>query len=326
MSIIVGLLEQAGVSIHRGAGSEINICCPFCSERGETPDTRFRLGINTATGAAQDFNCSWKSRGLIYTARELARVLGVRLSMAEVFRARPEAPIKREKPIHETQLAVVGLPEEYEPFEGKLDEFGIQARGYLEKRGVSTLQLVKHRIGFAVFGTLAWRVLFPVLDHKNRVVGCVGRDFTGRQKPKYLNTQGIKLLWNAHREASTAIVVEGVLDALHVESALLQVRDTVAVARLGSTVTPLQLKQLSKYDKVIVIPDWDLAGVHGGAKTCQIFAEHRLSTYIAVPEAMTGEDPGDMEAGRILDVIGSAIPWSASAARRMRLAATRMAI
>jgi len=41
---------------------EIMVCCPFCPENGETPDTRFRLGLNTRSGIGHCFNCGAKGR------------------------------------------------------------------------------------------------------------------------------------------------------------------------------------------------------------------------------------------------------------------------
>ena len=61
---IVEALEAAGIEVRPGASDEeIWMCCPFCQERGESPDGRFRLGVNIRTGQGQCFNCSWKGRG-----------------------------------------------------------------------------------------------------------------------------------------------------------------------------------------------------------------------------------------------------------------------
>ena len=141
-----------------------------------------------------------------------------------------------------------------------------KARKYLRERQVSTLQIVRHKIGYAASGAYGWRIIFPVLMENGKVCGYTGRDFTTHQKPKYLNSTGYKGLWNAQRRARTAVVVEGIMDALRVEKALLRARDAVAVARLGSIITPLQMDQLKQFEQVIIFPDQDKPGVEGAVK------------------------------------------------------------
>lgn len=255
----------------------------------------------------------------MYTSRQLCRIFGLRFNPSALAKQRPS----KIEPTKKKSEVVAGLPAEYEDFAHELDSIGYKARKYLRSRGVSTLQLVKHRIGFAAAGEMAWRILFPVIDSDGVVHGVVGRDFSGNQSPKYLNTRGMKLLWNAHRTARTVVVVEGVMDALRVEKALLQMRDAIAVARLGSTITSNQLDQLKMFEQIVVIPDWDRAGVVGAIELCGRCAARGSSVAISIPAAMTGTDPGEMSENEIVEHIKDAVPWSVHAERRMRLAATR---
>lgn len=321
---IVAVLEQAGVDMRDGpTRSEIRVCCPFCVERGEKQaDTRFRLGINIESGIAHDYNCHWSSRaGVLGIARLLASAYRIRF----VFGKRYSTKVRKQ--VKETPRAGKRLPKEYESFaDGHGDTVAKRAKAYLESRGISTLQTIKHKIGFAAAGPLAWRVLFPVVDESGAIAGCVGRDFSGMQRVKYLNTKGIKLLWNAHTQGSVAVVVEGVIDALRVETALMQMRGYVALAQLGSAVTPQQLHQLQKYSKLIVFPDRDRAGVRGALGVCAAFAAHGLSTSVVVPSEMDGKDPGDMTEEEIADVIAGAVPWTDTTARRLRLSMIRGSI
>lgn len=319
--ILTDILDAAGVEIKYRAGStELNICCPFCPENGESADTRFRLGINTASGAASCFNCKWKARGVMYTARQLCRIFGIKFNLRSLAAKQDETKKKEPK---KGVSPVAGLPAEYEDFAHEPDAIGFKARKYLRLRGVSTLQIVKHRIGFAAAGDMAWRVLFPVVDSEGVTHGCVGRDFSGNQSPKYLNTPGMKLLWNAHRVARTAVVVEGVMDALRVEHALLQMHDSIPVARLGSTITSAQLDQLKLYERVVVLPDWDRAGVVGAIELCNRCTARGMVVLASVPDAMSGIDPGDMTENTIVELIKDAVPWTTHVERHMRLAATR---
>lgn len=257
----------------------------------------------------------------MYTARQLCRIFGIKFNLRALAANQEEA--KKKKTPKKEASPVAGLPAEYEDFAHEPDSIGYKARKYLRSRGVSTLQIVKHRIGFAAAGDMAWRVLFPVVDSEGTTHGCVGRDFSGNQSPKYLNTPGMKLLWNAHRVARTAVVVEGVMDALRVEHALLQMHDSVPVARLGSTITPAQLDQLKLYERVVVLPDWDRAGVVGAIELCGRCTARGMAVFASVPESMSGIDPGEMSENAIVELIKDAVPWSVHVERHMRLAATR---
>jgi len=311
------ILETAGVDIHYGTGDEVNVCCPFCTERGESEDHRYRLGINTATGEAQCFNCSWKGRGLAYTGRQLCRIFGLKFRMTtRERRARVEkAPPKLGK--------LAGLPLEYEAFSGGKDAVERAALAYLKNRGISSLQIVRHKIGFAGAGDLAWRVIFPFVDAEGWVHGCAARAIRSNMEPKYLNTRGIKILWNAMPTASTAIVVEGVVDGLHVEQALLRERGMIAVARLGSSITRLQMKQLKQYDRIVVFPDRDRPGIVGASQLCTQCDDVGMRVSVVVPSKLDGRDPGSMSADEIVDGIHSALPWRKATEFRLRLLASR---
>lgn len=319
MSVLSDILDASGTDVHHGSTKgEVTVCCPFpgCN------DARFRLGINTISGAAHCFNCGFKAKGVIYLARQLCKVYGLSFRDSS-SRVRKEAKqIEQKKVVDVQEDSRIGLPSAYETFRSP-DVIGKQALAWLRRRQVSLLQIVRHQIGYAAAGEMAWRVLFPVIGNDREIHGCVGRDFSGKQTIKYLNTPGIKMLWNAQRLANTAIVVEGVMDALRVETALLQMRDAVAVARLGSAITSTQLDQLKEYPKVIVIPDCDRAGVHGAIELCTRCDSRGIDTHVYVPPAMSDIDPGMMSESEIIDCIKDSIRWSKTAEFKLRAAAMR---
>lgn len=315
--MILEILETAGVAVQFD-GDEMNICCPFCVERGESPDQRFRLGINTVKGVAYDFNCGWRGHGTAYIAKQLARVLGVKLKYGRsVEPPGVNAGVLAKAP-------VVGEPEGFEPFTRTPSREERRAREYLRDRGVSVAQIVRHRMGYASAGRYAYRILIPVTGLDGVVHGWVGRAFVPGIKPKYLNTPNVKSLWGATRAGALAIVTEGVMDALRVETALLRVRDTVSVCRLGSAITALQTEQLKAFEKIVVFPDEDYAGVRAAQELCQRCAARGTSVAVVVPPAMTGRDPGDMDDEEIWAKLQGAIPWSKSAELELQLAGTKV--
>jgi Toprim domain len=315
--ILTDLLETVET---KSNGDEFKVCCPFCPDKGLTPDEGYHLGINVRTGLAHCFRCDWRSGGVINTARLISRALGLPLDLHGFYRTRPEL---EEKPETEEPTSTP-LPLEYEAFRNSGDPIEKMAGAYLRERQVSLLQIVRHRIGYAASGRMSWRVLFPVMGYGNVCYGCVGRDFSGSQEPKYLNTPGVKSLWNACRPGRVAIVVEGIMDGLRVERALMHMpKGMVAVARLGSAITDVQLGQLHEFERVVIVPDFDPAGVHGATALAERCVEARISTKVVVPPAMTGVDPGNMGEDELLGYVTSAVPWSSATALKMRIAAKK---
>lgn len=325
MSVIRDILDDAGAAVIDGTGGELRVCCPFCQENGLTPDDKHHLGVNVVTCEAHCFRCDWKGKGSMYIARSLCRAFKIKFNINVRRKVKAQKPEPEKPAAQEIEKQVLaGLPEEYETFQC-LDAVGHKVLAYLKGRGVSTLQIVKHRIGYAGAGPMSWRALFPVLDAEGKVHGCVGRTIRSDITPKYLNTKGMKILWNAVRAHSTAVVVEGVMDALRLETALLHFRGMVPVARLGAAITGAQLDQLTQYEKVIVLPDHDRAGVTGAIELCGRCCDRGIRVLVNVPERMTGLDPDSMSEDQIADAVSGAAVWSAGIERRLRLAMTKYA-
>ncbi len=311
------LLERADVD-YKQKDDEISICCPFCP----THDDRMLLGINVENGLAHCFHCGWSSGGVIETAKALAEVYGI--SFRIHFEAKKDEKEYVPKPVPTEPVVISRLPVEYERFVGDTsDKVEKRIRGYLKSRGVSHLQIERHQIGFAACGRYAWRAIFPVLGEDGKCYGFVARSIDVRQQPKYLNSPGIKLLWGAHQAAKTAVIVEGVLDALRVEHALMRRRDWIAVARLGSTMTGSQFRQLRKYERLILLPDRDAAGVKGAVAVAELCAANHIQVEMAIPQEMDGRDPGDMTEDEVNDYIDSAQQWTQATYYRMKTAAAK---
>jgi DNA primase len=114
--------------------------------------------------------------------------------------------------------------------------------------------------------------MFPITDHRGRVVGFGGRAL-GDARAKYLNTPettafhkgdllyGLSLARAAIRERGTVIVVEGYIDVI----ALAQAWFGHAVAPLGTAIGGAQLAQLWQLaDEPIICLDGDAAGLQAG--------------------------------------------------------------
>jgi DNA primase len=162
---------------------------------------------------------------------------------------------------------------------------GEEARSYLARRDVGAQTIDRYQIGFAPPGGAAlaarWdrnratlevaakvgllgvrgngthfdrfrgRVMFPIRDRRDRVIGFGGRTL-GADQPKYLNSPespvfhkgdalyGLSEARDGIRRADRVVLVEGYLDAL----LLVQEGFPYAVATLGTALSPAQLRLL----------------------------------------------------------------------------------
>ena len=305
---------------------EVWVCCPFCGEEG-LYNTDKALGINLQNGKGHCFRCGWRSSGVRDTAKALCRVFGIKYDLVALVRDEQRAT---RLALHTEELEEhprrIKLPDGYESFSASKDELEVAARQYLKTRGVTKLQIMQHRIGYAAVGKMAFRVIFPVLGDDGGVYGYVGRDWTGNQEPKYLNSKGIKLLWGANVPAERIVVCEGIIDALRVEQILLEwLPNSVSGAQLGSSITKTQLAQLAKYKQIIVFGDWDVAGVKSSITLAKSISATlpAIDLRVTLPDCMNGEDPGSLPHKTVLNQVIAARRWTPKMEWRLRARALK---
>lgn len=144
------------------------------------------------------------------------------------------------------------------------------------------------------------RLLVPLIDSQDRVVGFTGRVLDDSM-PKYLNTPqtllfdkgrfvfGLNLAKEAIRKADAAVMVEGHLDVI----ASHQVGVANVVASGGTALTIYQLKQLSRLTKNIKLAfDQDAAGITATERAIPIAQELGLSLFIV--KMGTAKDPDEL--------------------------------
>jgi DNA primase len=317
--ILLDVLDSSGQEYKRtGKKGEVRAQCPFCIEKGMVAQDAC-LGINVGSGVGHCFRCGWSSDGLKRSVEELCRATGLDAGLFRVQRREVREALVEEE---EKELLPTGYPDEYERFAKLDDPVEKQAWLYLKDRGVTWKQVKKHRIGFAAVGRLSYRVIFPVVGRDEQVYGAVGRDFTGEQQPKYLNTPGMKMLWGGEQEQARAVVTEGIMDALSAERAL-GAYGFACLARLGSAITELQLKQLSHYKKVIILPDWDKAGVLAALRLGKEAKDYGIAIGVSIPSVLDGRDPGSMGEKEIQQWVEKAQEWGQGARWRLRAVMNR---
>ncbi len=130
------------------------------------------------------------------------------------------------------------------------------------------------------------RVMFPIMDVNNRVIGFGGR-VLGDALPKYLNSPETRLFDKSRsiyglNFARTSrkkqyLLCEGYMDVI----ALHQAGFTNAVASLGTALTPQHANVLKRYtDQVILTYDSDEAGVKAALRAIPILKEAGISCKV----------------------------------------------
>ncbi len=150
------------------------------------------------------------------------------------------------------------------------------------------------------------RVVVPIYDVQNRLIGFGGRGLTADTKPKYLNSPetelfdkgktlyGLDKAKAAIAQQDRAIVVEGYFDVIALHAAGI----TNAVASLGTALSASQVKLLLRYTEskqVIFNFDADAAGVKAADRAIGEVADmaYRGDVQLRVLNIPEGKDPDD---------------------------------
>jgi len=154
-----------------------------------------------------------------------------------------------------------------------------------------------------VYDRFRHRIMFPIHDHRGRVVGFGGR-VLDQGEPKYLNSPetpifhkgselyGLFAARGAIKDADGVLVVEGYMDVV----ALAQAGINNAVATLGTATTSMHLQRLFRHTPNITFSfDGDRAGKDAGWKaleTCLPLLQDGFQvSFLFLPD---GEDPDTM--------------------------------
>jgi DNA primase len=268
---------------------------------------------------------------------ELAKRYGVQLPSRELSATQKKEMAKREALFQINQIA----SEYFHDLLTKRRE-GEEGRKYLSQRGISQEVIVDHRLGTStdrwdglvqylqekkVSLELAWelglifpkkregwydafrgRILFPIFDLHQRIVGFGGRVIREGQ-PKYLNSPessiyhkgevlyGLQVAKRYATEKDCVIIVEGYFDLL----TLHQYGLNHSVATLGTALTTQHIRTLKRYTKnLITLFDADQAGVQATLRSLPLFLEEEVAgKTIVLPK---GEDPdGFLRKGNLED-------------------------
>ena len=174
---------------------------------------------------------------------------------------------------------------------GYSDKFGDGLYKFLKSKGYSDERLresglfnVDERHG--MYDKFWNRVIFPIMDVNNRVIGFGGR-VMGDGKPKYLNSPETKIfdkgrnLYGLNIARTTRkkylILCEGYMDVISMH----QAGFTNAVASLGTALTSGHASLLKRYtQEVLLLYDSDEAGVRAALRAIPILREAGVNSRV----------------------------------------------
>ena len=162
---------------------------------------------------------------------------------------------------------------------------------YLKMKGYSEEMIIKAGLvnvdeKHGVYDKFWNRVMFPILDVNNRVIGFGGR-VMGDGEPKYLNSPETKIFDKSRNlyglnfartsRAKYMLICEGYVDVI----AMHQAGFTNAVASLGTAFTSQHAMLLKRYtDQVVLTYDSDGAGVKAALRAIPILKEVGMSIKV----------------------------------------------
>ncbi len=174
---------------------------------------------------------------------------------------------------------------------------------YLRSKGFSHEQMMESKLIMSNYGTdkefFRGRLIYPIFRPDRKVVALGGRLFEEREKgPKYLNSPESPVfhksnifygLDHAKTEISKtrkALIVEGYMDVISLHQAGI----TLAIAPLGTALTPKHIQLLKRYcDEITLAFDADAAGIKARERSLiEALAQGFFPKFLEIPE---NEDP-----------------------------------
>ena len=270
--------------------NEIRLCCPFCPDRGKTPDIEFKLGVNVRSNRGHCFRCD-------YSTRHIVESLNRKFSLGQIIR-----PVKPE-----TKSATkIVVPEHsfllYRDWQKS--DWATRAKEYLESRRKMDLETMEEKmVLFTEVGRYSHRAIFPVIAHE-QLVGLVARAITKTQTPRYLNSEGVKYIWNLPEtpvKEDRVMLCEGIFKGLALEKILDGEKFSVG-ALLGHTISTEQIQQLKGAREIYIFPDPDPEGLKGAIKIAYKL-RNRFKVYL--PKLIPVKQADELEYRQMLKVLAS---------------------
>ena len=324
-SDIVEVID-ARVPLKKG-GKDYKACCPFHQEKSPSftvsADKQFYHCFGCgAHGTVIGFLMEYDRMSFVEAVEELARRAGMEIPKeARTFEPEPSTDLltlmNEAARFYRTQLREQSAAIDYLKRRGITGEIardfelGYAPDGWdnltraLTKDNAMREAMVRAGLaakkeGGGYYDRFRARVMFPIRDHRGRMVGFGGR-ILDKGEPKYLNSPetplfhkgrelyGLYRARDAIRRANRVMVVEGYMDVV----ALAQYKIDYAVATLGTATTRDHLERLFRHaPEVVFCFDGDRAGREAAWRalenTMEVLHDGLQASFLFLPD---GEDP-----------------------------------
>ncbi len=200
---------------------------------------------------------------------------------------------------------------------------GARKKGYSDEQLETAGLVLKRENSAGGYDRFRDRVMFPICDEQNRVIGFSGRTLGSDEKAaKYVNSpetplfRKSRILFALHRarrailDAGEALLCEGQIDVIRCHQEGL----TAAVASQGTAFTEDHARILQRYaNGVLIAFDPDKAGQEAAVRAARIFFQAGLAVRIAALPA--GEDTDSFIREHGLDAFRERLTHAPSALR-----------
>jgi len=297
---VMDFLSKWGLQGIVKAGKEIHCECPFHD------DSKPSLYINSESGLWHCFGCD--AKGNIITLVKRLDECDNTQALQRILQFATELDVTQIKEILKIKLSLESKQEEQKYFNYKayLKDVKPADRYMRKERNISDVVLLAAGIGY---DPEMDAVVIPVFNDQHKAV-CLIRRLLHRKQYRY--SYGVKvhdyIYRVTHKPTAVAIVVEGPIDCLRVQSALLKLglhHEATAIAILGSKVSSSQLTKIAReYASIYLMLDNDDSGKFGRD---YYISQHRQMgfenpIYITkIPEGI--KDPGGMTDEQIRQAI-----------------------
>jgi DNA primase len=320
----------------RRAGSQWMGLCPFHEERSPSFSLDPVKKVYNCFGCGERgdvFSFVQQTQGLNFV--QALEYLADRTHI-ELERAQEDPEAERRRAVQDRLRALLSRAAQfYSTYLWKAGE-AEPARTYLAQRGLERAVLEQFQVGYApaagdkllqaaakagfsaqdmvtaglarrrggrVEDAFRGRIIFPLSDHRGRVLAFAGRAMRDGDKPKYLNTSENKavgfykgqLLYGMDKARAAAmktgrfVVVEGYTDVL----ALHQAGVPECVAIMGTSLTDHQLDELTRVQGTVFLAlDADNAGKNATSRASRKAAERDTTLRVVVMPG--GRDPAEI--------------------------------
>jgi DNA primase len=306
-------------------GTNYKGLCPFHSEKepsfivSEAKQIFHCFGCGIG-GNVFTFLMKFENLSFPEATKRLAQKYGIKLPQKEPSLTQKKLMGEKEKLFKLNELAT----EYYSNLLNQTLE-GERARKYLKKRGISEKTIIDYKLGFAshnwdgllkflkkrkvplelaqkigllkpgkkseLYDFFRDRIIFPIINYNQRIIGFGGRAISDDSYNKYINSSdsiiyrkgnslyGLNITLSFIRKENFVILVEGYFDLL----SLHQYGIKNAVATLGTALTDGQIKLLKRFTRNMAIAfDTDESGIKATIKSLPIFLENGVSPKIVL--------------------------------------------